>query len=391
MPDQQEAPIQELAPEQAELKQQFEYHTAMAFGEVPTVSATQQENIVTNPENPDDKGASVAATQPANDFDIVDPSEYLKAELGIESVDAIKAAFAELQELKSKAQTPAEIKFANDEAKKWFDYFREGKEDELYNALHGRKQVKNLETYSDEQKLKLYIQMQNPRFDQELIDDEYNSLYKIDEERLKNPDTDEVDPLKLRKERMRMQQRIENDIAKANDFFGQYKTKIELQDISAPKQEIDQAYQDYQASIAQSQQEYANVIVPSVNSLKETDVQFSVKVDDPNNQMQFELSVVPDVNDFNTAKNDALDYSGYITKTFYDDKGNFNAAKLNRAILLEKNFEKYAQSIARQAVNAERKRVIAKEAGGGGVVRNFNVNPQQMTELQKEAEKAFAV
>jgi len=389
MLDQSEAPVQETS-EQTALQEQLQYHAAMAFGEQPP--ATAPSTIQETSESPNQEGASVENPQPTIQptEEVVDPAVWLKSELGVDSVDAVKAALQELNQLREKANTPAEIAYANEEAKKWHTYIKEGKEDELLNSLQGRKMVKNLETMSDEQKLKLYIRMQNPRFDDELVQDEYDSLYKLNEEKFRN-ELDEVDQLRLRKEKLRMEQRIENDVAKASEYFSQYKTKIELPDLPSSKQDIDQDYLDYKASIAQSRQDYGNVIVPSVSSLKETDVQFTIKVDDPNSQMQFDVSITPDVNDFNTAKKESLDLFGYITKTYYDDKGNFNAAKLNRAILLEKNFDKYAQSIARQAVNAERKRVVSKETGEGGLVRNFNVNPQQMTELQKEAERAFAV
>lgn len=391
MLNQQEAPVQEQSPEQIAYNEQLNYHAAIAFGEQPPPIENQEPAAP-----PIADGASAAAPAPtinqpaAVSEEIVDPSVWVKNEFGFDSVDAIKAAIAELNELRGKANTPAEIAFANEEAKKMYTYLKEGKEDDLYSVLQGRQMVKNLETMNDEQKLKLYIKMQNPRFDEELIQDEYDSLYKLDENKFKN-DLDEVDQLRLRKEKLRMQQRIENDVQKANEHFNQYKTKIELHDIATQNNNIDKEYEAYKASIAQSQESYEKVIVPSVNSLKETDVQFSVKVEDPNNQMQFEVSIAPDVNDFNEAKKESLDFYGYVSKTYYDDKGNFNAAKLNRAILLEKNFDKYAQSIARQAVNAERKRIIEKEKGGGGVVRNFNVDQQQLTELQQEAARAFAV
>lgn len=319
----------------------------------------------------------------------IDPNQYLKEHLGFDSVDAIKM---HLQELQQKAQTPAEIKYANDEAKRWAEYFSAGKEDELYQSLHARQQVKNIDSLNDEQKLKLFIKMQNPLFDQELVDYQYQMHYGFDESKFKDEDGNITDPMALKFAKLSALQKIQSDLGKATDFFGQYKSKIELPAIQpqAP-QSIDDDYESYKASTAKSLEDYNNMIVPALKSLSEADLNMNFNINDPNNQMLFDFGIAVDKNDFDSARQDALNLHDWLNSSFYDEKGSFQPKNLVMATLLYKNFGKYAQSIARQAVNAERKRMIEKETPNGQLRRDFNIDPGVKNELDEQMKRAFAV
>lgn len=377
----------------------IQQHMAMAFNE-PMPQPPVVETPVA-PAAPTEAAQSTALPDPAatpaptpvtaQDENIVyvDPNEYLKQQLGYESWDAVKQ---ELQTLKEKAQTPAEIKYANDEAKRWAEYFAAGKEDELYQSLHARQQVKNIDTLSDEQKIKLYIKMQNPMFDQELIDYQFKKDYGFDEESFKDDEGNITDPMALRFAKISALQKMQGDLTRANEYFAKYKTQIELPAIqSQAPQSIDEEYESYKASTAKSLETYTNTILPALKSLSEADINMSFNINDPNNQMVFDLGVAVDKNDFEAAREDAINLSDWLNKSFYDEKGNFQPKNLIRATLLYKNFDKYAQTIARQAVNAERKRIIEKETPSPSMRRDFNIDPTQRTEFDKKMDMAFAV
>jgi len=361
-------------PEQIQISE-FE---RMAFGGEKIIS--QEPISAPSTETPPTAATETPAPLPAEQ--VLDASDFLKTNFGWESIEAAKA---ELERLRTTPQsTAAEIAFANEESKKLHQLLKEGKTKEVRNYLEAQELMTGLDTMADEQKLKLYIKMQNPKFDSELIDDEYNSFYKLDEDNFID------DPMKLRKEKLRMEQRKENDIQKANEYFSTYKQKIELPDILPQQSVVNSDYEDYKASTAKSLEDYNNITVPGINSLKETDIQLKASINDANNQMQFDVSVVPEREDFEKARQNSLSVFDYLTKTCYDQSGKFLPDRLARMVLINDNFDKYAQSIARQAVNAERKRVIATETrGNGSIQRDFNTTAVEQTELQKLEKMAF--
>ena len=93
--------------------------------------------------------------------------------------------------------------------------------------------------------------------------------------------------------------------------------------------------------------------------------------------------------DFDEAKKDALNFDKFIASINYDDKGNFKSESLISAIMKLKHFDKYVQSAARQAVNAERLRVKKKKNGGGGLARDISV-PVEKSEFQKQMDFALS-
>lgn len=350
----------------------------------------QQETAAINGEQPAaTEAVAPAETAPAT----VAPTEvstqapdfnaYLKEHFGVDNLETAKSEWQTLQELKTKPQTAAEIAFANEESKKIHELIKQGKTKEVGQWIQAQELLANVETMGDEQKLKLYIKMQNPRFDNELIEDEFNSLYKLNQDEL-----DLLEPLAARKERLKLEQRLENDVQKAQEYFQQYKTKIELPDIQAPQVTVDEGYEAYKASNASATESYNNVTVPAIKALKETDVPLNVSINDANNKMQFDINIVPEPTDFEAARQDSLSLDQFLAKTCYSEDGKFIPQNLQRIILLAKNFDKYGQSIARQAVNAERKRVIESETAGGGTHRNFNTTVEK-TELDELKQFAF--
>jgi len=361
-------------PEQIQISE-FE---RMAFGGEKIIS--QEPISAPSTETPPTAATEITPATPAEQ--VLDASDFLKTNFGWESIEAAKA---ELEKLRTTpTATAAEIAFANEESKKLHQLLKEGKTKEVRNYLEAQELMTGLDTMADEQKLKLYIKMQNPKFDSELVDDEYNTFYKLNEDDYLD------DPMKLRKERLRMEQRKENDINKANEYFSTYKQKIELPDILPQQSVVNSDYEDYKASTAKSLEDYNNITVPGINSLKETDIQLKASINDANNQMQFDVSVVPEREDFEKARQNSLSVFDYLTKTCYDQSGKFLPDRLARLVLLNDNFDKYAQSIARQAVNAERKRVISTDTrGNGGTQRDFNLAPVEQTELQKFEKMAF--
>ena len=88
-------------------------------------------------------------------------------------------------------------------------------------------------------------------------------------------------------------------------------------------------------------------------------------------------------------KGSAIKLGEFIANNFYDDDGNFLPDVVTKFVLRNNNFDKYAQSIARQAVNAERKRVVESQISGGAGVRDTSI-PNAPTEFQQRMEFALS-
>jgi len=74
--------------------------------------------------------------------EIVDANTYLEKELGFKDWASAKSEIDELRKLKDAA--PKDLEFANETSKKFFEYVKDGKEDELFTFLNEKKRVERL-------------------------------------------------------------------------------------------------------------------------------------------------------------------------------------------------------------------------------------------------------
>jgi hypothetical protein len=320
--------------------------------------------------------------------DVLDEDVFIKQKYGsygIENGDLLKAALEEYQDLKKKAQTPSEFPFSSEQAKKLAHAINSGD----YKAVRSyvEAQESSVDGMTPEQQLKTYLKLQNPRFDDELIQDEYSSLYGVDETDEKYIDN----PTLLRKDKLRAEQKRDNDLQNAQKYFTEYKQKAQLPDIQIPTQEPDPDYEAYKASTAKHAEEYQSAIAPAINSLKESDLQTTFKVSDPNGQMDFDVNIVPDPQVFQSTKAHALNFGDFL-ESFYEN-GKFNALKFTAFVDKGENFDKYAQSIARQSVNAERKRMVTANTPNLSMQRDHTPPPSPEDEdpFKKQLNMAFSV
>lgn len=318
---------------------------------------------------------------------VPDYNAFVKETFGVDNVDAAKAEWLSLQELKVKPASAAEISFANEQSKKIYNHLLKGETKLVYDYLDAQEKLGNVGSLDADQQLRLFYKMQNPLYDDEIIDLKLKKEYGFNEEDYKDEDGKITDHTGYRLAKADSAFKKQNDLQKAKDFFTQYQTKIELPDIQTPQTNVDEDYTAYKASNASADEAYNNVTVPGIKALKEADVSLKVSINDANNKMQFDINIVPEQTDFEAAKQDSLSLSQFLKKTCYDKDGKFVPQNLQRLVLLSNNFDKYGQAIARQAVNAERKRVIEQETAGNGMQRNFQtqVEPSEMDAL-----KAFA-
>lgn len=375
-----------VTPPITEQQHQLKVFEAMAFGE--PMPAPLDSTAAPAPQEAAAPAAATPVPDPASTA-AAPPSPFAISDFGYTTVEELKAALDEYKTLKTTPATPQELQFANEESKKIHMLLKDGKFKEVKSYLDGQDLISQLEGMDEDKQLKQYYKMQNSLYDDEILAKKFERDFGFDEDEYKDTGGNIVDHVGYRLAKAEAAFKKTSELTKAKDFFAQYKSKIELPDIQQ-QATIDADYEAFKASIAKEAEVFNNVTVPSLKALKETDVPFTFKVEDANNQMNFDVNIVPDNADFEAARELALDFNTYLQTSFYDKDGKFQAAKLQRAILLEKNFDKYVQSAARQAVNAERTRVIAKETGGAGAARDYNTVTVP-NELTKAADMAFSV
>ncbi|SRR6266540_11304 len=198
----------------------------------PVVDTTQQQaQTITTEEN----AAATTATE-----EVMDINDWLKKEFEIDSVDGFRTQWNELRKLKDQPAPPQEIQWANEDSKKFFELFKEGKEDDLYNFLNQKKQIEKLEKYDitdasqASEIIKANLQFKYKDLDIKQIDRLYQRQYALPERPVQNLESDE-EYVQVIANWQRQVQEKEQDImidAKiAKPELANYKSQLVLPDI----------------------------------------------------------------------------------------------------------------------------------------------------------------
>lgn len=322
-------------------------------------------------------------TQTNNDQDIFDEAVYVKNTFGFDTVEAAKNWITQQREIE-KNPPKYEPTWANDEAKRWAEYFTAGKEDELWQNLNSRRQVRNIDTLNDDQKIKLFIQMQNPLFDQEMVDYQFKRDYGFNEDQFKDEDGNITDQMGYRFAKVSAQQKLQNDLARAGEYFTQYKSKIDL----APLQQaptVDQDYENYKEFRTQQEQSQRN-LEETLSKITEDKVNYTYKFNDEASKLTFDINFSADKQGFENARKAAVNYFEYLNQNYYTQDGQPMNEKFLRDIYIAQNLDKFAAEIAKQAVNADRKWFLANQKNITDTgQRNYNtVVPDDLQRLKEQ-------
>lgn len=388
----QQAATTETTPTPEQIQNQI--GMAIAFDDksmMPQTEATAGAAIASTTSNE----AGAATTN--NDEEVsFDEPIYLKENFGWETREAAIAELQELRNLKQNPPKPEPHKFENEESEKLFTAVTKGDRKELFKILEKQEKIDSLtsiEVNKDNaaEIIKFGIQINNPTLTPTEVDFQYRQEYVAGKEPIqKASETDEEfaerhDEWKEKVEIVETKRVIAAKMAQPQLVAAKSKLVLPLPEIT-----VDPEYETFKVKNANADESYKNVTVPGIKSLKETDVVLGFKVDDPNNQMQFDVVITPTSEDFEKAKQDSLSLNQFLAKTCYDKDGKFLPQNLQKLVLLYNNFGNYAQSIARQAVNKERERIIAKETAGNNGNRDYNANNSEKTELQKNMDFALS-
>lgn len=147
-----------------------------------------------------DQGQQQQSSQaaPASTEEILDPKEWLKREFEVDDPQAIKQQLAELKELREKANTPQEIKFANELSEKVYKALQEENGLEtVYTHLHEKRRLDRLTaaeaSKQAEEIIKYGMYQKNRNLSTDDIDFLYNKKYSFPAKPVKDIAEDDGD------------------------------------------------------------------------------------------------------------------------------------------------------------------------------------------------------
>lgn len=296
-------------------------------------------------------------TEKKEEFQYVEPNEWLKQNYGWDNVDAGKTELAELRRLKEQAQTPAEHKFANDEAKKYYEAITGGKGDDLYNILHQQKQLERLEKLplanatEAAEIIKTNLQYKHQDLTPDEVNFLYNKRYALPAKPIQGDQEDADYAVQLESWKQAVQEKeqeivIEAKLAKPE--LAKYKSELKLPDI--PKVETPQG--PSQEDLA-AQEAFANNFFQQLQADKKFSG-YKTMVKDEAVELPISYIVADEEKaGFNeTVKKAVLNLNDFVDKDlqWWDETTkSFNVDKMQEDLYLLINKDKVFQKIANEA------------------------------------------
>lgn len=299
----------------------------------------------------------VSDPAPIPDADkIIAPDEWVKEYYGWDNAEMGKKELEELRKLKEQAQTPAEIKFANDEAKRYFEAITNGKVDDLYNILHQQRQLDRLEKLTlanaseAAEVIKANLQYKHKDLTPDEVNFLYNKRYALPAKPQQGEQSDEDYAIQLEGWKQAVQEKeqeivIEAKLAKPE--LAKYKSELVLPDIPKPQPQPTGPTQESLAAIEAARNGFLQKLESEYKNFKG----FESKVKDESVEIPIAFNV-PDEEKtalYNELKD--FDVNEFFEARWFDEKGNPKVDAMMSDLYLLKNPGKVFQGISNNAAS----------------------------------------
>ncbi len=268
----------------------------------------------------------------SSDDEVLDEDDFIK-----QRTDGEFSSWEELREALQVERTK-ELKFENETSEALYNLIAEGKINEVADILYNKKVADEIKNKPDEDVLKSYIKFQNPEFDSEDIQAEYEEKYSIDEFAF--------DDSKLRREQKKLSQKIKNDVSDAREFFERMSEDIKFPQYERTTQQ-NEPQQDVEAQ--EERQRFLESLDGVENRLGA--LQFNWKDDKAslNINGKFEIPA----QEVSVYRDAAEGLQDYYAERYYQD-GKYQSDKLLKDLYIADNFDKIIQSVISQTANQTR-------------------------------------
>ena len=283
------------------------------------------------------------------------------------------------EELLAKLEEKPSLEFANDTSRKIADALREGKTDEVLDILNKQKLITAAEQGTDEFRIKLKMQLENPEWEGVDIDDEYDRLYGM------TIDPALSDPAKVEREQRRIERSLKAAGKDALDFLAAQKEGLVFPEFGSNQPSVDdipevKAYKELQAELESTNKSFFEAIDKDISNLGVIDL----SVNDKDVQFTHQFQIADD--EKAALAESAKDYWKEFQKTYHGDDG-WNAKKLMQDQYIVKNLSKIIKSAVTAAKTQESISVVKNLANADN--SSQGVAPDLNAEAVKEATRAF--
>lgn len=286
---------------------------------------------------------------------IFDANAYLKEQLGFEDWGSAKTQIEEWRKPKE-AQTPAEIKFANEESKRLFDAWKDGKEDEVYAYLDQKRKLENAEKMDISKAtdaaeiLKLNLQYKHKDLTKDEVEYLFNREYALPAKPAQRDDqTDEEyeQSLSVWKQQVADVERgmvIQAKLAKPE--LAKYKNEIIAPEIPKAEPKLNEPTPEELENLRKWETAYLQDVDKGLTTLKGYTTRF--KDEEVEIPISYEIS-----NEEKTALKPIMESLGkgydYFAKRWLNQDGSVNTALMGEDLYLLEYKERVFQKIANES------------------------------------------
>lgn len=339
---------QQQAPEQTPFGTQ-------SWTETPPAAPTQDQQTAQTQAPAQTQTEPIKPDTTTTQEEIVDVKEWVKREYGWDDPELGKK---ELAELRAKAQTPAEIKFANEASEKFFNYLKEGKEEDVYSYLDTKRKLSAAEKLDATAALKLHIAQTNKHFTTADVEDVFEEKYSTPKKPVQNADED-VEEYNSRVAEWqsgveKITRRIERDAITAKQELARLNSELILPDL---KKELAEPQSNSEA--LKKIEEARNVYLKRLESDYKNFNGYELKYKDEEVEIPVNFAVSEEERIALKTELESFDVNSFIEKRWLDEQGYPIVSKIMDDITLLRNKEKVFQKMINEVGSKMREHYIA--------------------------------
>lgn len=306
-------------------------------------------------------------------------NEFVKQTFGFEDVESVKSVLDEYKKLQETPKTENEIKFANEESQKFFEYLKEGKEDEVVSFLNEKKRIEKLltsdvtaDTAADI--VKLAMQKKYPELTQDEVDFQFKKKFSIPKEPVQG-EMELIEDFELRKQEWQelVNERTRELVIEAKlskPEIEKYKTELALPDLPNAKP---------QENVQTNAEELQKVRQQYLDALKPEAIFDGFNFNYEGEEAKFDVSfaVTPEEKAQVKAQLENLDVDQFFASRWFDETGKPKVSQISSDIYLLENRDKVLQKFVNDSASKALAQYIQKTS-------NIQVNSgQQKAQFQQ--------
>lgn len=325
---------------------------------------------------------------PKEEDDIFDEIQYVKNTFGWDNVEAGKA---ELERLRALEKQP--ITFANPDSEKAFNYLKEGKEAELYSLLDKKMKLSKAETLEAKNAIALHLQMTNPHYTQQDVEDVLEERYPAPAQPKKGADEEDAEFEARQNEwkaaMEKINRRINRDSLAAKADLKKLHFELVLPDINRVDPKLAQEVAQKELEAQQARERYLQTVDREYTKVEGFKATYKDK--------EVEIPLSYDITDEEKAtykeKIKTLDLREYFGPRWFNEDGTPKVNKIIRDLYRLENEEKIDQKLVNDAGSKRMEQYLKqrKNINLNGKAPEGNFAPDIVKEVeQKLGEWAFS-